>query len=63
MSKFNQGDTAFIVESHHFIREVKIIKCSGGMYTIKFIDSTGGIKVREHRLFSSKEEAESSIKN
>ena len=62
MSKFNQGDTAFIVENNRFIKEVKIIKYSGGMYTIKFIDSTGGIKVREHRLFSSKEEAKNSIK-
>ncbi len=51
MSKFNQGDAAFIVENNRFIKEVKIIKYSGGMYTIKFIDSNGGIIVREHRLF------------
>ena len=28
MAKFNQGDTAFIVESNRFIREGKIIKYS-----------------------------------
>ena len=62
MAKFNQGDTAFIVESNRFIREVKVLKCAGGFCTIKFLDSSGGIKVREHRLFSTKEEAEGSIK-
>lgn len=31
------------------------------MYLIRFKDSGGGIKVKEHRLFATKEEAESSI--
>ena len=33
------------------------------MYTINFINITGGIKVRKLILFSSKEKVESSIKN
>ena len=40
--------------------EVTIKSCSGGMYRIKFEDG-GGIKVKEHRLFATKEDAESSI--
>lgn len=61
MAKLKAGDTAFIVESNRFIREVEIKSCAGGMYLIKFKDSGGGIKVKKHRLFSTKEEAEAFI--
>lgn len=61
MTKMKAGDTAFIVESNRLIREVEIKSCVGGMYLIRFKDSGGGIKVKEHRLFATKEEAEASI--
>ncbi len=60
-NKYNPGDTAFIVENNHIIREVKVINTSGGFVTIRFMDSHGGIKLRESRLFPSKEEAEASL--
>ena len=59
--KFNPGDTTFLVKSNRIIREVRILKFGGGFYTIRFADSDGGIKVKEHRLFSTKEEAEESL--
>ena len=55
------GDVAYIVESNRIIREVKIVRCSGGMFLVKFPDTGGGIKVKRHRLFATREEAESSI--
>lgn len=61
MAKMKTGDTAYIVESNRIIREVEIKNCAGGMYLIKFKDSGGGIKVKEHRLFASRAEAEASI--
>ena len=61
-SKYNPGDTAFIVESSLFVREVKIVKIVGGMVTLRFTDTNGGVKLRESRLFPTKEEAEASIK-
>ena len=60
--KYNPGDTAFIVESSLFVREVKIVKMAGGLATLRFADSNGGVKLRESRLFPTKEEAEASIK-
>ena len=60
-NKYNPGDTAFIVENNRIIREVKVINTSGGFVTIRFMDSHGGIKLRESRLFPSKEEAEASL--
>lgn len=55
------GDTAFIIESNRLIREVEIIRCSGGLYLIRFKDSGGGIQVRKNRLFPTREEAEENL--
>lgn len=35
------GDTAFIIEQNRLIREVEIIRYSGGLYLIRFKDSGG----------------------
>lgn len=56
--KFKAGDTVYLIESNRIIREITIVKLAGGFYTIRFKDSGGGIKVRENRLYTSKEEAE-----
>lgn len=57
MAKFKAGDTAYILESNRFVTEVKIVKYAGGMFLIK-LPTGGGIKVKEHRLYATKEEAE-----
>lgn len=60
-ASFNPGDIAYIVESNHYIREVEVVKAAAGFCTIRFTDHGGGIKVRESRLFPSKEAAEASL--
>ncbi len=60
-TKYNPGDRAYIVESNLYIREVEVIKTAAGFCTIRFTDHGGGIKVRESRLFPSKEAAEASL--
>ena len=60
-TKYKSGGAAFIVESSRFIREVRILKIAGGFATLRFADSDGGIKLRESRLFPTKEAAESSL--
>ena len=60
MGNFKPGDKAFIVESNRTVREVTVIRHSGGMYLIRFAEG-GGIQVRGHRLFVSQEEAAASI--
>lgn len=60
-NKYKVGDTAFFVESNRIIREVKIVGVGGGFYTIRFLDGNGGIKVKGHRLFDTKKEAEASL--
>lgn len=61
MSRFKPGSTAYIVDNR-FIREVEIKSFSSGMYLLIFKDTGGGVKLRENRLFATKEEAEESIK-
>ncbi len=51
------GNTAYIVESNRYVREVEIRRCSGGMFLVRFTDSGGGIQVKAHRLFATREEA------
>ena len=38
------GDTAYIVESNRYVREVEIRRCSGGMFLVRFTDTGGGIR-------------------
>lgn len=56
------GDIAYLVESNHYVREVQVVRCSGGLFLVRFTDTGGGIQVRENRLFASKELAEKSIR-
>lgn len=62
-NKYSPGDLAYIVESNRFIREVKIIRASGELYTLQFTDTRGGLKLTESRLYKTREEAEASIKH
>ena len=62
MARFKPGSTAYIVESNRFIREVEVKSFSGGLYLLIFKDTGGGVRLRENRLFATKEEAEESIK-
>lgn len=60
MAKFKAGDVAYIVESNNLVREVAIKRHSGGFYLVA-LDTGGGIKVREKRLFQTKKDATSYI--
>ena len=60
MAKFKAGDVAYIVESNNLVREVTIKRHSGGFYLVA-LDTGGGLKVREKRLFLTKEDDTSYI--
>ena len=58
MANYKAGDKAWIVESTIFVKEVEIVNIKGGFVTLKFKGTSGGIRVRESRLYKTKEEAE-----
>lgn len=56
---FHPGDTAYLIHSNRFVREVTVMSTAcGGMCSVRFNDANGGIRVRSSRLFQSKEDAE-----
>ena len=55
-AKYKPGDIVYIVSTGKQIEEAKVIKYGAGFYTIRFKNG-GGTKLRESRLFSTKEEA------
>ena len=61
--KYKPGDIVYIVSSVKWIKEAKVLKYSGGFYTIQFTDTGGGIKLRESRRFPTEEEAKEGIRN
>lgn len=60
-NQYKPGDIAYIVESALVVREVQIHNISGSFYALRFTDTNGGSKVRESRLFPTKEAAEATL--
>lgn len=60
MNKYNLGDTVFFIANGYHIREAVVIRTGGGFCTIKFNDNEtpAGTRVRESKLFKTKQEAE-----
>ena len=57
-SKFQAGDKAFIIELSIFVKEVYVIKSSGGFYLVRYPQGRGGYRVRESRLYRTEAEAQ-----
>ena len=61
--KYNKGDTAYLIENNCKVREVIITGSSGEFYTIRFNEEKlSAIRVKEHRLYQSEEEASMHLK-
>ena len=52
---FRAGQTVYLVESGHRIREAQVRGRSGGLYTVRFTDTGGGIRVRRDRLYPTRD--------
>lgn len=57
---YKAGDKVYIIESNRIVRECTIVRDHGDLYIIKF-DNGGGIQIKVHKLFRSKEEAEENL--
>lgn len=55
--KYKPGQIVYLSGARaDLVKEDKVIKYAGGFYTIRFSNG-GGTRVKEHRLFPTKEEA------
>lgn len=63
MRKYDVGDTVFFISNGYHIREATVIR-SGEFCTIKFNDNETpvGTRVRESKLFKTKQETEFVVK-
>ncbi len=59
--RYRSGDTVYIIESVRFIRQCVVLRFGGGLYTLRFADSPGGVRLRENRLFPTEEAAKRMI--
>lgn len=55
-----QGDFVYFIENNIAIKQVQVMKQSGGLVTIKF-QNGGAIKVHRSRLYELKEDAEQKL--
>ena len=59
--KYKPGETVYLVANEQFIEKAKVVMNIAGFVTIRFVDRSGGTRVRESRLYNSEEEAQSII--
>lgn len=58
---FKTGDICYILESNKRVRQAKVAGKSGEFYTIQLVGSCGAIRLKESRLFGTKEDARKSM--
>ena len=60
--KYSVGQNVFIISNNSYVMEMKIIRVSGDFYTLRSVENSGsGIRLKKHRLFPTKEEAEKTM--
>ncbi len=55
--KFQAGDIVYIVAAGNRVKEARVLRYAGGFYTLRLPEG-GGVRLKEHRLFATKEEAQ-----
>ena len=59
--QYRPGDSAYIVGNTRFVETVEIMNVKYGLVTIHLLRTNSYIRVRENRLFPTKEAAEASL--
>lgn len=55
--KYKKDEICYIIENNIKIVPVKILKYSSEFYTVKLLSKAGAIRLKEHRIFATEEEA------
>ena len=62
--KYKVGQHVFIISNNSFVMEMVIVRISGDFYTLRSVENYGsGMRLKKHRLFATKEEAEAAMKS
>ena len=57
MESLNVGQTVYLIESRRRVREAVIRGRSGPLFTLRFTDTVGGIRLPADRLYPTREAA------
>ncbi len=60
--KYKQGDTVYFISENGSVEEATYVMYIAGFATIRFANGSGGTRIREYRLYSTREEAEAANK-
>ena len=61
-SSDSSGKKAYIIVSNSYVMPVTIVRFSSGFFTLRF-EKGGGTKLKKHRVYRTKEEAEKALKD
>ena len=54
---FHNGDKAYIIDNVRFLREVIVLRVTGDLCVIRYVDNGAVIRIRSSRLYATKKEA------
>lgn len=61
---YSVGQHVFIISNNSYVMEMQIMRISSDFYTLRSVENYGsGMRLKGHRLYVTKEEAEAVIKN
>ncbi len=56
------GQIVYLVESCRYVREAVVCRCSGGLFTLRFTDTGGGVRLRADRLYPTRAAAQACVR-
>lgn len=62
MESLNVGQTVYLIESRRRVRAAVIRGRSGPLFTLRFTDTVGGIRLPADRLYPTREAAEAALR-
>ena len=60
-NRIRTGQIVYLVESGRRVREVRVLERAGTLYTVRFTDTGGGIRVRGDRLCLTRDDAAAQV--
>lgn len=56
--KFVVGQHVFIISNNSYVMEMVILSISGDFYTLRSVSQGSGTRLKKHRIYSTKEDAQ-----
>lgn len=56
--KYTVGQHVFIISNNSYVMEMVILRITGEFFTLRSVDQGGGTRLKKHRIFATKEEAQ-----